>query len=407
MALARRKIRLLYVTYNENVLESGILFSQVRKMLAEVVSRGEVEYVRLLSFISPRLWLRCRRGYSHLKVELRDKGIDFRVRLMPAAQTWPWPAVPVMVVFCLPSVIMNLISGGYNMIHARGYGAGLLGRIAARITGRRMVFDPRGPFPEEMIVNGIWNEGCISYKLWKRVESILIRRSQAVVGVTAYMCKLHLQRGAERTIFVPNRADSEMFSAPVNPDSKGRPPILLFTGEMDTAWYRPGLIADHFLRIKEVVPEIKLKLVARRGIENIEREFAAAGVEDDDWQIESVQPDKVPDCIAGSDFGLILGIAPKFPGPQNWPVKLAEYLLMGVPLVVERTAGEHLTGLVRRWRLGMVVDKGDPASYQPAAEILRHRTEYAIRCQKFARLKLDLSHTARQYTRLYRQLLGN
>ena len=403
MALTRRKIRLLYVTYNENVLESGILFSQVRKMLAEVVSRGEVEYVRLLSFISPRLWLRCRRGYSHLKVELRDKGIDFRVRLMPAAQTWRWPAVPLLVVFCLPIILLHLITGNFGVIHSRGYGAGLLGLLASALTGAKFVFDPRGPFPEEMVLNGKWLASDTTFRFWKAVEKRLVSDSDAIIAVAPRFRKDFLALAARKAVYVPSRVDIEPFISAASKIPVFQNSLLFIS---DTAWYSIERIAKHFKSMKYFIPDLKLRLITRLDLSQIERVLDDSGIKRSDWLVKAATRDEIPELIAGSGFGLALGVYPSG-NWQVWPIKFLEYLAAGVPVLVERQIGEHITHIVKRWKLGAVLDDDDPGCYRMAAAILGNRAEYSSRCIDYARKKLPISHCAAQYTRLYRQLLGN
>ncbi len=283
-------VRLLYITYNENVLDSGILHSQVRRMLHKMTRLPDVEYVRLLSFISPRLYLKRRSGYKHLKGELRDKGIDFKVRLMPVATRWHWSGIPLMIFACLPFLLTNLLTGRINVLHARSYGAGLLAFIAARMTHVRMIFDPRGPFPEEMVVNGIWNKKGTTYKIWKWLETSIITGSNAVVAVSPLMKRQHLDRGAAKVLFVPNRADISLFHVGNNTEYTDRAPVLLFTGEMDAAWNMPERVAIHFLRLKEIIPELKLKLITRRDLEFVRSGMEAAGVDNDDWFLEAAEP---------------------------------------------------------------------------------------------------------------------
>ena len=74
-------VRLLYVIYGENLLYSGILRSQVRKMLLKLYrignsdvklmgdSNSKVEQIRLLSFVNPVSLVRERKKW---KVESRS-----------------------------------------------------------------------------------------------------------------------------------------------------------------------------------------------------------------------------------------------------------------------------------------------------------------------------------------------
>ncbi len=393
-------IRLLYLTYNENVLESGILRSQVREMLSEMIRHPDVEYIRLLSFISPRLWMKRRHGYNRLVRELKEGGIDFRVRLMPAAQTWSWCAVPLFTASCLPVLLSHLVKDRFNIVHARGYGAGWLAYSGTRISGTKFVFDPRGLFPEEMVLNGTWREGGNTFKFWKALERKIIRGCDMVVSLTPRFKRDYLALGAKKAIFAPSRLNVEPFASAAA-ETSNYVTNLLFIGEMDSEWNSPVRVARHFTHLKTVIPGIKLRLITRKDPEYVRSVLDAEGLDRADWTLESARPEEMPGRMAGSGIGLAMAFRPS----GNWPMKYAEYLACGVPVAVEREIGEHITRPVQRWKLGIVLDENDPDSDSAAAKVLNNRAEYTERCIRYARLKLNISHTSAQYARLYRELL--
>lgn len=390
------------MTYNENVLRSGVLLSQVRRMLTELRLRKEIGYIRLVSFISPRLWWRERRGFKELGRELARANIDFRVSWMLAAQSWNWLAIPMIVLFCFPILLAHLINGSFNIIHCRSYGAGLLGFLTSRFTGTRYVFDPRDPYPDELVINGSWTENGITYRLWKKIESVLIRKSDCVIGVTPDYRDVFRKQGARRSYFVPNRGDVARFTPDSNIAPTGKP-VFLFTGDMSGGWYPPRQVAIHFLKIKSAIPDLRLKLVTVSDPEMVRAELRSAGLDDNDWTIESARPEEMPGKIAGATFGLILALKPT----GNWPVKYAEYLAAGVPVVVEHEVGQHITRPVDRWGMGIVLNDDDERIQRQAIEIIDQSAVHSQRCLSYARLKLDISHTAQQFARIYRQLSAN
>ena len=81
-------IRLLYLTYHENILGSGILYTQVIRMLERMGETGGVESITLLSFMSPQLLLRERKGFARLKERLRGSGITLIALPMLILTTW-------------------------------------------------------------------------------------------------------------------------------------------------------------------------------------------------------------------------------------------------------------------------------------------------------------------------------
>jgi len=403
MSGSAKPVRLLYLTYNENVLDSGILYNQVNRMLTEMAKRHDIEYIRLLSFISPRLWLGRRQGYMKLRLNLHNKGIDFRVRLMPAAQTWKWLAVPTFTICCLPVVLIHILFGRFDIVHARGYGASLLGYLATRLVTLKFIFDPRGPFPDEMVYNGSWKADSFTLKLWKAIESKIVRSCDTVVAVTSYSRRVFLADNAKKAIFVPNRTDVDRFLSTSKKSSIHRIDFL-FIGEMDSRWNSPERVIFHYKYLKHYKPELKLRLITRKDPNYVQNKLNDLGINKGDWTLEASRPDEIPDRIAGSGVGLVVANRSSAKW-LAWPLKFAEYLSAGIPLVIEKTVGKEITDIVSRWKLGLIIDESDPESYSQISEIFDNHEGYKQRCIAYARKRMQISHSAAQYARLYRELL--
>ena len=419
-------IRLLYITYNENVLDSGILYTQVRRMLELTRQDMNVEKIRLISFISPRLWLKRRNGYQQLKRQLAKNGIDFRFYWMFAAQTWHWYAIPIALLTSLPILLLQVFTSGCEVIHSRGYMAGLLGFLSARSKRIKFVFDPRGEYPEEMAINDVWQVDGMTFRLWKAIERYLIRRSDAITGVTPAFKHRYNECGARKALFVPNRGEVNRFTPFANHDAVKSNPTLMFIGEMDSVWYHPDRIIKNFMLLRAQIPDLKLRIITRADPTAIHRCFGLAGIDRDEYTIESSTPQRIPHKIAGATIGLVLALRNSNNWPVklnrliksdkislsiqttgNWPVKYMEYLAAGVPIVVDRLIGSHISDSVRRNRLGITICEDDPTTYVAVADLIEYRSEYSDRCVRYARMKLDLSHTVKQHVRLYRQLIGS
>ncbi len=395
------RIRLLYLTYNENILESGILYTQVRRMLELMRQQENIEQIRLISFISPRLWFRRRKGYIQLKQELSDSGIDFRLYWMFVAQSWLFWSVPICLLTSLPILLCHVLVGRFDVVHARGYMASLLSFLATKIRGSQFIFDTRGEYPEEMAMNGRWPTSGMTFRMWKFIEQYMVRYSDAVIGVTPTFKQRYISEGAKRSLFVPNRCEVDRFGVDSTNNSLYEEPTLLFTGEMSSTWNHPKRVAKSFLLLKKHISALKLKLITQRNPEFVHGELKNS-IRRSDYSLESSLPAEIPQRIVGSSIGLVLAIR----HTGNWPVKFAEYLSAGLPVVVDCQVGEQITVPVIKYRLGIVIDENDPNTYKAISDVIAHRSEYSTRCLRYARMKLDLSHTVRQYIRLYRQLIG-
>jgi glycosyltransferase involved in cell wall biosynthesis len=171
---------------------------------------------------------------------------------------------------------------------------------------------------------------------------------------------------------------------------------------MDSRWYSPEFIGQHFLKMREIIPDLKLALITGRSRDFIAPKLERLGIEADTWTLTSASPAEVPALLSQCTLGLVIQDK-----PNVWPVKFAEYLAVGLPVVVSKSAGEHLTGLVLKRRIGMVVDPDDSSSFAALKLLLVDLEGYRMRCIAYANQRLGIERTARQHKRLYQTLMAN
>jgi len=394
-------VSLLYITYHENILYSGILRGQVQKMLEGLLVQSDGLKATLLCYINPYQFWRDRGKWRELKQTLANDKVKLIKLPLLLPSRWHWQFSVLSLIFCLIPLWFILRGGKYNVVHSRSYFAGMIAQWAKKLTGARHVFDPRGPFAEEGLQSGFWHEGDSTHNFWLKVERELMCESDAVVAVTPDYKRAFIEFGARKVVFVPNRGDVRHFAEQSKQTILPETPVMLFFGGMDGAWYHPSRVGQFYLALKADVPDLKLKLISRANPQMVADGLGKVGVAESDWTLESRLPEEMPEHIASGTFGLMLGLRPS----GNWPVKFAEYMACGVPVVVEELVGKHITVPVEKWGLGIVVDMDDEASFKQISGLISVRTEYSQRCREFALKRLDMSRSSAQYARLYRQLL--
>lgn len=420
-----KSIRLLYVIYSENLLQSGILRSQVQKMLSNMhqiytvednsapYSSANLEIIRLLSFVNPVSLIRRGKEWKLLKSDLLRAGVELRLRPLIAKPVWPWFLEVFGLLFCLPIILYEILSARINILHSRSYFASILANLSAKITHSKHIFDPRGPLPEEFVLNNVIKKGSGTYKFWKKVEGYLFRNCDAVITVVPYFREQFFSAGAKKVVFVPNRGNIEEFNheailaRKIQKKADSTSPVLLFTGEkMDSTWYPPERVAQHFKHLKCIIPNLRLQLLTNQNHEFIRHRLVQSGIAKEDFSIDASKPSEMAARIARADLALLLGLTPAADW-SVWPVKFAEYLGSGIPLIAEQEVGTDLTREIDKWGIGCVVDRNSPASYENAINIITNQGVYASNCIKYARKRMDLNKTAKQYFRLYKQVLAD
>ncbi|MDP8238978.1 MAG: glycosyltransferase [Candidatus Hatepunaea meridiana] len=432
-------LRLLYLTYQENILASGILHTQVVRMLECMHKCNQTANIALLSFMSPQLLWRERKGFRILKKRLTDSNIKLITLPMLIPASWKWTAHVFISLWTLPVIFLALIYR-INIIHPRGYAAGAIGLIASGLLRIPMLFDPRGPYPEETVMNGIWKKNDATFNFVKRIEERLIQKANAVIGVTVEYRDEFKKRGAKLAFFIPNRADTKRFreayeaywassTTEFNPSPQIDPlpktvtpdnplpqidPLrqvltpdatceLLFTGELHAVWNDPGLVARHFNSLSKLYPNARLRLITHANTKQALKILQEHGIDSTQVKFQSGTPEQMPSLLQGATLGLTFLIGDKL---SIWPVKIAEYIAAGIPLIVDPSIVGLPKEIIIKYKLGFVADPERIEDYSIIEDILRNRQEWSDRCISYAKRRLDISSTSKQHLRIYRRLIA-
>ena len=84
-----------------------------------------------------------------------------------------------------------------DAIHARNHVPAAMALIVKRLTGCRMIFDLRGLMAEEYVDAGNWKRGGLPYRLTQWVQSVAIRRADAMVMLTEAVRRQLFGAGAD------------------------------------------------------------------------------------------------------------------------------------------------------------------------------------------------------------------
>lgn len=402
-----KPIKLLYLTYQENILRSGILYTQVIRMLENMRVKDHDVEITLLSFLSPMLLWRERNELRNLRIRLSESDINLITLPMLIPSFWNWLPQLLIPLWIIPVLLISLYRG-VTTIHTRGYCAGFLGCMTARLLNCRIVFDPRGPFADEMVMNRTWNREGRTYRIWRRLEGWLIKRSDAVIGVTPEFRDEYRERGAREAFFVPNRADTQRFAAAnrvyhsiSQSAAVTKPCTLLFIGEMHAVWNDPGLVIQHYTTLNQLKLDARLRLITRASFDTVQQLLLANGVDPGRVEHLSGNPEDMPRLMQGSSLGLIFRAVDVH---SSWPVKIAEYLAAGIPLIVDKSMRGLPVDIIHRNRLGFVADSDNLQTYEQVADIMESWSTWSQRCIEYAQRRLDIGSTSRQYLRVYRRL---
>lgn len=317
----------------------------------------------------------------------------------------------------LRCALFRVVSRRPRIVHARSYLPGAVAKLVATLVPRaRFIFDCRGLLGEEYVDFGHWKREELRYRLLKRCEKVLFGRAHAVVTLTARLREWLAAEGLTRSDtpveVIPCCADMARF----RPDEARRAAargrlragerfVLAYSGSLGS-YYCDEELASLFAAVRRRAPA-QLAVFTRADTARLRTALAREGISDSDVWIGAVEPEQMPDLLAGADAAASL-IQPWFSKIASSPTKTAEYLGVGLPVVVNRGIGDTDALLSS----SAMIDAGalGPQEIERAAEavlVRARRPEVRAEARRLAVAEFDLEQVGvSRYRRLYERLLG-
>ncbi len=401
-------MNILFISYNSAI--EPLLNSQGIPFMKELSQRG-IKFT-LLTFERKGWTDKERQKGESLKKELGARGIDWRViRLRP--------------VFGLPAssfdILVGILVGAWivlrkhiHIVHARSYIPAAMAIVLKKALGVKFVFDMRGLMPEEYVDEGHWTTDSLAYKLAKKIEKTGLRTADRIVVTTDAFAQVVSQMGEDYGLRKPlpitiiaNCTDIKKykFQSESRNDSLPRKRIhFIYTGSTAKWQLLPEMVdfVSRFKQVRDVFFTI-LTYGDTDFVQNllVEKEFAR-----NEYNVVKASSDEVPEYLSRADIGISF-IKPSRSKKIASPIKFAEYLLSGLPVVVNPEIG-GTDVIVKANRIGVVVEAFSTIEYDRAmlelSTLLENRFETRKRARAVGESLFSLSSAARKYEEIYLSL---
>jgi glycosyltransferase involved in cell wall biosynthesis len=429
-------VRILYLISLENILGNPIFNNQVRSMQAAIQRENPGEFKLTVLCLLPWLEITRRGIYSNfrrhadairlLKTELAREGLE----LVVAPALLPSAVFNRIGGFLLGWFVISSLPGTWwiakrrraKIIHCRYYYSAALANWLIKLLpgGVKVIFDVRSLLPEQGVVNGLWSATSDRFRFWKRTERKLLSGSDLTVAVSEAMAgSLRGEEQAAKLEMIPNFADLNAFRPEPQTRSRVRRElgieqrsVLVFAGTLGGR-YPADRVAEAVERFFSAMGSDSFFLLLSPSDEKrcaplVERLEKLGRNDKDNWLKLNAAATDVPRYLAAADWSLLVlagfisspGAAPR--DEYVFPIKFAEYLAMGLPLLT-RPENPSIAELVRGYDVGAVLDEDiDPAQL---GETLRSsHARWQQNCLRTARENFAMERFADRYAQIYREL---
>jgi glycosyltransferase involved in cell wall biosynthesis len=306
-----------------------------------------------------------------------------------------------------------------SILHCRGSAMTYLALQARNRRRHRIIFDCRGLEHAEMLARG--GPDVSPALLDSRAQALLTRihyatgHSDAVICVSQQMAdwmQTHAFLDASRTVVLPCAVDYRIFASSDADRQKIRASlgvpnrlVVSYCGSAE-AWQCPDQCIEIFKLIRGICAKAFFLCLTTQPVA-MQARLRNAALASDDFHVTHAPPEEVPAFLAAADVGLLIR-QPSLLNRVASPVKFAEYLASGSPVLLSPGIGDY-SDLVERESVGHVVSLpvGEPARLQLSRFIqsLQHKPQQIRdRCRTIASTRFDVSHYARRVASLYEEL---
>jgi glycosyltransferase involved in cell wall biosynthesis len=402
-----KRRRVLFI--NDGSLTNPILSSQGLPHLARLADRGYAIFVLSTETekdeFEQEIYERVLRKYSG--------SLHFLpVRPLPA---WLMMVAIQMLILGPFITMFYVLKYRIGIIHARSYIPCIAGHLSKCVLGTKLIFDMRGLMIDEFISKGQWREAALGTRIMRYWEKKNILLADAIVVVSErfreYVCQLPYAHGRALPITViPNCVDFEAYDLDASIRSEliekyrldGRT-VFVYSGSL-ASWQSCEEIANFFAFVRYQLPKAFLLFVTYGRGERLEALLKKLGLPIESYAFTRTFPEEVPTYLSLGHAGILFRKDELLNNVAS-PLKFAEYLAAGVPVLLTRGIGDT-EKLVTECSVGVIVGTSSENELKAAAThvvrfLQEDRSLIGERCRAVAREKFSLSMAVENYHDIY------
>lgn len=414
-------MKVIYLTWGETPRSHGVYGSQVVTQLGHTKNAIPDSQFLLVSGLPVIFSGLLREKFGYLK-ELskihHDLG-DINHKIIPiwAPQNLFYSREKEFNLFHLLSdwhlskVAINFLP---DIIHCRSYHAAYAAIKAREYSGLKykIIFDPRGIWPEESVLKGRICYQDTNYTNSKRIERYLLDNTDATIAVSDTMKKHYDAMKVEKcyTIYLSAPVQSIIPSETNKAtDVSEKKTTLCYVGALSPdTWHKPSVLFDLYRSYRKYVSNPHLLIVTQSSHKSILNQCGDIPHSEIEL-VSTYTSQELANCFQRSNFGALPYLIPateceSLVAETVIGSKTAEYLTAGLPILVNKYCG-GAREIINKIGVGIVYDPetfveiskenldklNNPSMSKIAIEFGTENFSYEKNAERYSNLYIHLS----------------
>jgi len=330
-------------------------------------------------------------------VTIRKKGV------LPSWLYFSWKRIKILY-----KIISN---HQITLLHARSFNPAFLA-IVIKIFLKpsiKVIYDNRGLYIDELIFRNALSKGSIKEKIFRTIEKvIMIKCDQMVVVSNAFKSYIVEQWGDRnknisiKTKTIPNRTqlifnDSDIVSRQTLMEDRT---TCVYTGS-SASWQGADNFYKVFSIILDRIPTTYFKILTyepeaflNHPPENIK--LAERLI------VDKIKFSDVKTELINATFGILLR-KPDIVSRVSAPIKFAEYLAAGLPVILREGIGDT-EQIIKKYNVGVIIKKNNYVTAVSELKELLDDKDVFYRCLRVADKEFNINISFKQYQEIYDRL---
>ncbi len=297
-----------------------------------------------------------------------------------------------------------------DILHARSLPPAVLCMLVKIFLFSRIsfIYDNRGVVIDELILMGQWKAESFRVKIFRNLERKVLKRADSIIVVSNYFKGFLLKKfnnihGLESKIdVIPNRTiiksnnESEIISKKINEKT-----ICVYSGSAAVWQNIPKLI--NFIHIAvQTYSNIIFKIYTYE--KKLLEQYLIDSIDLCRLTIIEASPKEVYHKLSEANFGLLIRDNNLINNVAS-PLKFAEYLAAGVPIMISEGVGDS-EEIIKKYEIGTIIKNDNYLlALKEMMNLLKDKDIY-FRCLTAAKENFDINISFGQYQFLYNECIS-